>query len=977
MRSLLIILFFCATHFSFEMKAQTGGKPISENLFGIFFEDLNYAADGGLYAEMVQNRSFEYSPSDIDLRLNKQNDWHYFTAWQYLKEGNAIATLSLENSHPIHPNNPHYLTIDIRTVGKHGAGIRNNGYDGMTLKSGESYLFSVFLRRISDLDIPVKIQLSDAGNKIIAETEIIANSNEWKQYKATLAPTADSDSASLSLLFQEKGAVNIDMVSLFPQKTFKNRPNGLRCDIAETIAAIKPAFVRFPGGCLAHGDGIFNIYNWKNTIGPVEQRKEDRNIWNYHQTFGLGYFEYLLFCEDIGAKAIPVVAAGVSCQNSARTNGTGQECIPMEDMPAYIRDVLDLIEYCNGSATSFWGKKRAEAGHPEPFGLEYIGIGNEDKITPEFEVRFKMICKAIQEKYPEIKVIGTSGPFPEGDDFENGWKIARNLDVAAVDEHYYQMPEWFLNNMDRYNKYPRSGPKVYLGEYASKGNTLYNALAEAAYMTGLERNGDVVELASYAPLLARIGHTQWNPDLIYFDWKGVYPTVNYFVQKLFSTNKGNAYFADVVNMESGKNLASSCVQDTETGDIILKLVNISAESAKIDINLKSFKKINPVATLITLKGNKEAKNTREEPTNVVPQEQTLKVSENFNYELPPYSLSIIRIKTSVPSEKDMSAYLLAYHLDETHGLHFALSRDGYTFTALNDNKPIVAGDTIANQRGIRDPHIYRGPDGAFYLTMTDLHAKGKEAGFRDTETERDRKTYGPMNNRGIVLMKSLDLINWTHTAIRIDTLSEELSEIGCAWAPEVIYDEERDKLMVHFAIRFRNEALRMYYVYANDDFNRIETLPQLLWEYPVENIGVLDANITKFNGKYYLFYAVNDGTAGGVKLAVSDKINGDYVFDPRFYDFETASCEALSIWKRIGEDKWVLMVDVSWLKPQNFGFAETSDFANFTYLGHFNDGVMKATNFIPKHGSIIHLAAEEADRLEGYWKSKMENFSTY
>ena len=334
-----------------------------------------------------------------------------------------------------------------------------------------------------------------------------------------------------------------------------------------------------------------------------------------------------------------------------------------------------------------------------------------------------------------------------------------------------------------------------------------------------------------------------------------------------------------------------------------------------------------------------------------------------------------RYKNGLPQEKDMAAYLLAYHLDETHSLHFALSRDGYTFTALNDNKPVVAGDTIANQRGIRDPHIYRGTDGAFYLTMTDLHAKGMEAGFRNTETERDRKTYGPMNNRGIVMMKSWDLINWKHTAIRFDTLTAELKEMGCAWAPEVIYDEEKGKLMIHYAMRFRNEALRMYYVYVNDDFDRVETLPRLLFEYPEENIGVLDADIIKFNDKYHMFYAVNDGTAGGVKLAISDKINRKYMFNPRYYDFETAACEAPTVWKRIGEEKWVLMYDVSWLEPQNFGFAETSDFVNFTNLGHFNEGVMKATNFIPKHGTIIHLTAEEAEKLAKNWGLEM-NFRT-
>ncbi len=329
-----------------------------------------------------------------------------------------------------------------------------------------------------------------------------------------------------------------------------------------------------------------------------------------------------------------------------------------------------------------------------------------------------------------------------------------------------------------------------------------------------------------------------------------------------------------------------------------------------------------------------------------------------------------RYKNALPQEKDMAAYLLAYHLDETHSLHFALSRDGYTFTALNDNRPIVSGDSIAREHGIRDPHIYRGPDGAFYAVMTDLHGQGMKAGWRKTEFERDRKEYGWGNNYGFVMMKSWDLIHWRHTAVRLDTLTAGLKEVGCAWAPEVIYDEAKGKLMIHFAMRFRNEPLRMYYVYVNDDFNRVETLPRLLFEYPEEGIGVLDADIIRFGGKFHMFYAVNDGTAGGVKHAVSDHINRGYAFNPRFYDFETVACEAPSVWKRIGEQKWVLMYDVSWLKPQNFGFAETSDFVNFNYLGHFNESMMKAVGFIPKHGSVIHLTKEEADRLEAYYNHK-------
>lgn len=630
-----------------QLAAQPSGKPISENLVGIFFEDLNYAADGGLYAEMVQNRSFEYTPSDVNWGKNPHNNWYYFTSWGLVRDHAAIATISLETNNPVHPNNPHYLVFNALTRGEKGVGLRNHGYDGMVIRKGEEYDFSVFLRLMSEKEIPAKIQLTDEKKQVLAEAEITARSKDWHKYAAVLTPTADADTASLVILFQQEGKIAVDMVSLFPKNTFKNRPNGLRRDLAQAIADLKPSFMRFPGGCLAHGDGLDNIYNWKRTIGPVEQRLEDKNIWNYRQSFGLGYFEYFQFCEDIGAMPVPVVAAGVSCQNSARTKGTGQECIPMEQMKGYIQDILDLIEYANGPATSAWGKKRAEAGHPEPFKLEYIGIGNEDKITPGFQERFKMICEAVRAKYPEIKLIGTSGPFDAGEDFELGWKAAREQNVALVDEHYYKDAGWFSSSLKRYDSYPRTGPKVYLGEYASWGNHWHNALAEAAYMTGLERNGDVVEFASYAPLLGRIGHTQWNPDLIYFDGKGVYPTVNYYIQKLFSVNRGNRYFDQVVTHEDKKNkvLASSCVQDSRTGDIVLKFVNPTDKATRMNVDLKPFGRIKSKAVLTVMTGGKDVKNTREEPDNIVPVESEFKAGKKFGYELPPYSVSLIRIKT--------------------------------------------------------------------------------------------------------------------------------------------------------------------------------------------------------------------------------------------------------------------------------------------------------------------------------------------
>ncbi len=643
-------------------KAAVNSKAISKNLFGIFFEDLNYAADGGLYAELVQNRSFEYSPSDLDSHKQPKGGWHSFTGWEYLKWGNTIATLSLESKDPIHANNPHYLQVNVKTVRGKGPGIRNHGYDGIVVKKGATYRFSAYLKNIvnqpsgnwqdnwalnpkNGKGMPVYVSLKNKKGESIADTTFTANSTSWKKYEFNLTPKEDADTASLALQFGDTGSIAIDMVSLFPTDTYKGHKNGLRKDLAETIAALKPAFVRFPGGCLSHGDGIDNIYNWKNTIGPVEQRKGGSNIWNYHQSMGLGYFEYLQFCEDIGAKPLPVIAAGVSCQNSARSRGKGQEAVPMELMSSYIQDILDLIEYCNGPVTSTWGKKRAEAGHPKPFNLEYIGIGNEDHITEDFKVRFKMIFDAIHAKYPHIKVVGTSGPGHSGKDYEEGWKVVRNLQVPVVDEHYYCGWGWFIKNLHRYDSYPRTGyGKVYVGEYASWGSELQNALAEAAYMTQLERNGDVVEFASYAPLVGRLGHTQWNPDLIYFDGKSVYPTVNYYTQLLFGQNHGDTYYHNVITLDGKEFDRSSCVRNSATGDVYLKMVNMEDKEQTLDINLSGMKSLGRKATLTILHSdNVKAKNTKENPTNVLPQTKPTKVKSKMKYVMPAHSFSLIKI----------------------------------------------------------------------------------------------------------------------------------------------------------------------------------------------------------------------------------------------------------------------------------------------------------------------------------------------
>jgi alpha-L-arabinofuranosidase len=625
-------------------QAKPTAKAISPDLFGIFFEDINYAADGGLYGELVQNRSFEYAPSDHE-------GWHPLSGWDYLHEGYAMGSLSVESATPLHANNLHYVQLRIENPFQKGLGIKNNGFDGIALQAGEKYDFSLWARVKSGAAVPLLVQLRDKKGAVLAETTISAQAAGWQQYRATLAPAAAEPEASLVVLATGKGVVDLDMISLFPQKTFHNRPNGLRADLAQVICDIKPKFVRFPGGCLAHGDGLDNIYDWKKTIGPVEQRVAQRNIWGYHQTAGLGYFEYFQFCEDIGAKALPVVSAGVSCQNSGgswRIGGVGQQCIPLADMAAYTQDVLDLIEYANGPATSTWGAKRAAAGHPAPFNLEYVGIGNEDKITAGFEERFKLIYSAVRAKYPKMQVIGTVGPSPKGEDYDKGWALASQLNVPLVDEHYYEKPKWFLTNNRRYDTYDRARPKVYLGEYASWGNTLFNAVAEAAYMTSLERNGDVVHLASYAPLLAKEGHTQWNPDLIYFNNRTVVPTANYYVQQLFGQNQGTEYVAGVVAPPAGAvadtTVAASCVRDAKTGDVILKLVNASATAQPFQVDLSGLKGVNLAATRTVFAGDKDAKNTFASPRTVLPKTAPYKVGKRFSYSAEPYSLTVIRLR---------------------------------------------------------------------------------------------------------------------------------------------------------------------------------------------------------------------------------------------------------------------------------------------------------------------------------------------
>lgn len=542
-------------------------KPISDRLIGVFFEDISYAADGGLYAEMVQNRDFEYNHKD-------RKEWTATTAWT------AEGTIATGTDHPLSANNPHYALLTNQA-------ITNEGWDGMVVKEGAHYDFS-FYARCTDCNSKhfVIALLAEGDEKPLAQAKVKVEGAGWRLYTARLTAKKGSVNARLRVTPQKKGTAAVDMISLFPQDTFKGRKNGLRKDLAQAIADLKPKFVRFPGGCMSHGDGLENIYHWHHTVGPLEDRKPDFNIWHYHQTRGLGFYEYFQLCEDIGAEPLPVLAAGVPCQNSGNNaDGWGgqQGGIPMADMPAYCEEILNMIEWANGDpATSKWAKMRADAGHPAPFGLKTIGIGNEDIISTVFEERYLMICKAVKEKYPNITVCGTVGPFhsPSADYIE-GWDFAeKHKDVIdMVDEHYYESTGWFLNHRKYYDDYDRSAPKVYLGEWAAstpeKRPNVETALAESIYLTDIERNADVVEMTSYAPMMCKDGHANWNPDMIYFSNTEVRTTPAYEVQRLFSTYGGNHYITSTTEGDNDitHRVGASVVDDSKSGHRYLKIAN--------------------------------------------------------------------------------------------------------------------------------------------------------------------------------------------------------------------------------------------------------------------------------------------------------------------------------------------------------------------------------------------------------------------
>ena len=637
-----------------KVKAPAGGKKISKELIGIFFEDISYSADGGLYAELVENGSFEYSPAERD-------GWGPGTSWKQIRPGHSLGTLQVRMDNPIHPNNPTYMRLHTERVkeyhdyaGWKGFGLENGGFDGIAVKAGAKYDFSVFFRNIgSAKQVRVVLGVPQGWGKdpkVLAETTLDVNATSWQKYEAVLSPSEDCANAVLQILVLTQGDVDIDQVSLMPQDTYKG--HGLRKDLAEALAGLQPKFMRFPGGCVVHGggDGFWDTYRWKTTIGPKEQRRGIKNTWGYHQSMGLGYYEYFQFCEDLGMEPLPILPCGVSCQG---TNGgwnmwptQAQDACPMEEMDEWVNEALDLIEWANGDVNTTWGKKRAEQGHPKPFNLKYLGLGNEEKISPEFEERFKYIYDRVRAKYPNIVIVGTAGPGSHKDnpDYENGWRIADEIGIDVLDEHYYEPRDYFLNNQQNYDNYPRDRKtKVYLGEYAAKDKKLADALYEGLYLLGIERNGDVVTMTSYAPLFCKKQHESWNPDLIYFDNTNVILTCSYYVQQMFGTTAGDYYYGDVAKFEGGdKFQGTSAVLNTEKGELYIKLINAAEEAKTATIDLSKFK-VPAQAPMTTLTASSLDTENNFDAQPVAPQTKDIKISKKMKLTVEPRSANVIRL----------------------------------------------------------------------------------------------------------------------------------------------------------------------------------------------------------------------------------------------------------------------------------------------------------------------------------------------
>ena len=631
---------------SIEVQVNKPGTKINPAMWGIFFEDINFGADGGLYAELVKNRSFEF-PDPL-------------MGWSKISPSLAKGQLSVRTDAPFNAANPHYLRIESEV--KAPFGVSNEGFRGMGVRRGEAYNFSAQIRAVSGSPI-VSLQLYGEDGTLLDAVQLKDFSADWKKYTAVLHPKDTDAKAHLCVLLEGEGAVNIDMVSLFPERTWKNRPGGLRADMVQALADLHPGFLRFPGGCIVEGSVLERRYQWKNTIGPIEERKLLINRWNYEflhrptpdyfQSFGLGFFEFFQLCEDIGAEPLPILNCGMACQFNS-----GELC-PLDQLDTYIQDALDLIEFANGATNTTWGAKRAAMGHPEPFNMKMLGVGNEQWGAQYIE-RYAKFAAALKAKYPEIKLISAAGPDPADERFKFAWSKLRELNADIVDEHSYAKPEWFFSNTHRYDNYDRNGPKVFMGEYAAQSVAIVStknrnnwecALSEAAYLTGLERNADVVRMASYAPLFANTEAWQWTPNLIWCDSLHLYGTPNYYVQQLFSRNRGDVILPTQLSgiQETSaqvQRLYASATRDDRAGEVIVKVVNPGNDATEAKINLAGVSQVEPEGVAIVLAGsNLKDVNSMEQPKKISPVESKFdKVASNFTYSFQPHSMTVLRIK---------------------------------------------------------------------------------------------------------------------------------------------------------------------------------------------------------------------------------------------------------------------------------------------------------------------------------------------
>jgi len=622
--------------------ADRPGPAVPPTLFGIFFEDINLGADGGLYAEMVKNRGFEF-PEPL-------------MGWRVIGEAGAVKVLDTD---PYRAATPRHVRISVPFASA-AAGLANEGFRGMGVRAGEAYVFSAAVRKIEGVAPRMGIELKDGEGKVVASARLDGFTGDWTRRAITLRPSATEARAHLEVLVEGPGALDLDFISLFPERTWKGRPGGFRSDVVQLLADLKPGFLRFPGGCIVEGRRLDLRYRWKETIGPVEDRKVLINRWNdefrhrptpdYFQSFGLGFFEFFQLCEDIGAAPLPILNCGMACQFNSG------ELVPVGELGPYIQDALDLVEFASGPASSPWGRRRAEMGHPEPFGLKFLGIGNE-QWGPEYIERYVPFAKALKAAHPEVLLIAAAGPSPGDDRFHFLWGKLRALGADIVDEHCYDRPDWFFRSARRFDGYDRVGPKVFMGEYAAQSvktvspdnrSTWECALSEAAFMTGLERNCDVVLMSSYAPLSAHADGWQWKPNLLWFDNLQVFGTASYFVQQAFARNRGDRLLSFEVGgppaLEADPRLHVTASRDDGRGEAILKVVNARPGALRAEVRVAGAPAPDGTAKLLRIAAPLDAENSFEAPVAVAPVDGEVPVKDGkVLLDLPPASLTVLRI----------------------------------------------------------------------------------------------------------------------------------------------------------------------------------------------------------------------------------------------------------------------------------------------------------------------------------------------